>query len=202
VGPQERPAGGSGWTTGGTRLEGCYFCIARTWISSCVSFMRGGTPSITHPTPPPCDSPKVVTRNMEPNELAPDARAAPYNHTPTAPTPVSASVSVSVGVIRDADKRLVAAGVFQWLCSLDASLSTRCDRRLGLSTRLQRRGNTVNCAAGWCALEELRRRRCTHLADGAIYHACAGPRHARGAERAPLVEELRATCRRQMRISL
>ena len=29
----------------------------------------GGTPSTTHPTPPPCDSPNVVTRNRRPKEL-------------------------------------------------------------------------------------------------------------------------------------
>lgn len=37
--------------------------------SSCVMFSLGGTPSTTHPTPPPCDSPNVVTRNRRPKEL-------------------------------------------------------------------------------------------------------------------------------------
>src|ERR1041385_963770 len=31
--------------------------------------MRGGQPSITTPIAPPCDSPKVVTRNSSPNVL-------------------------------------------------------------------------------------------------------------------------------------
>jgi hypothetical protein len=31
--------------------------------------MRGGQPSITTPMPPPCDSPKVVTRKSWPNVL-------------------------------------------------------------------------------------------------------------------------------------
>jgi hypothetical protein len=32
--------------------------------------MRGGQPSTTTPTPPPCDSPQVVMRNNSPNEFA------------------------------------------------------------------------------------------------------------------------------------
>ena len=39
------------------------------WSSSRVSSSLGGTPSTTQPTPPPWDSPKVVTRNMRPKEL-------------------------------------------------------------------------------------------------------------------------------------
>ena len=39
------------------------------WSSSRVSSSRGGTPSTTQPTPPPWDSPKVVTRNTRPKEL-------------------------------------------------------------------------------------------------------------------------------------
>jgi hypothetical protein len=36
----------------------------------------GGTPSITHPTPLPCDSPKVVTRKAVPQVLAAPARVS------------------------------------------------------------------------------------------------------------------------------
>ena len=39
------------------------------WSSSRVSWSFGGTPSTTQPTPPPWDSPNVVTRNMRPKEL-------------------------------------------------------------------------------------------------------------------------------------
>jgi len=39
------------------------------WISSRVSFMRGGQPSSVTPTPPPWDSPQVEMRNMRPKEL-------------------------------------------------------------------------------------------------------------------------------------
>src|SRR6185295_13420726 len=39
------------------------------WISASESLSRGGQPSMTTPTPPPCDSPHVVIRNKWPNEL-------------------------------------------------------------------------------------------------------------------------------------
>ena len=42
------------------------------WISSSVIGRRGGQPSTTTPTPPPCDSPKVVTRK--------DVRSRPMTH--------------------------------------------------------------------------------------------------------------------------
>ena len=37
--------------------------------STCVMRSRGGTPSITQPPPPPCDSPIVVTRKLWPKVL-------------------------------------------------------------------------------------------------------------------------------------
>src|SRR5450756_232415 len=40
------------------------------WISASESFRRGGQPSTTTPTPPPCDSPHVVMRNNCPKLLA------------------------------------------------------------------------------------------------------------------------------------
>src|SRR3954467_10484560 len=39
------------------------------WISSSEIGTRGGHPSITTPTAPPCDSPQVVIRNSVPKEL-------------------------------------------------------------------------------------------------------------------------------------
>lgn len=39
------------------------------WISSLLIGRRGGTPSTTQPTPLPCDSPNVDTRNSVPNVL-------------------------------------------------------------------------------------------------------------------------------------
>src|SRR5258705_10600080 len=36
------------------------------WMSASDSASRGGQPSITAPTPAPCDSPQVVTRNRRP----------------------------------------------------------------------------------------------------------------------------------------
>jgi hypothetical protein len=53
--------------------------------SSCISASEigslGGQPSIIHPTPPPCDSPKVVTRNTVPYVLpAPARTSAPINY--------------------------------------------------------------------------------------------------------------------------
>src|SRR3954465_6984581 len=39
------------------------------WISDSDSLSRGGQPSTTTPTPPPCDSPHVVIRNKWPKEL-------------------------------------------------------------------------------------------------------------------------------------
>src|SRR5713226_8049240 len=39
-------------------------------MSASVSSSRGGHPSITTPTPPPCDSPHVVMRKRCPNEFA------------------------------------------------------------------------------------------------------------------------------------
>ena len=42
------------------------------WMSATSSASRGGQPSTTTPTPPPCDSPKVVTRKSVPNVLAID----------------------------------------------------------------------------------------------------------------------------------
>ena len=46
------------------------------WISSTVMGSRGGTPSMTQPTPLPCDSPKVVTRKAVPQVLAAPARVS------------------------------------------------------------------------------------------------------------------------------
>src|SRR4030095_15903901 len=40
------------------------------WISASDNLRRGGQPSTTTPTPPPCDSPQVVMRNSWPNEFA------------------------------------------------------------------------------------------------------------------------------------
>src|ERR1043166_4865066 len=40
------------------------------WISASVKASRGGQPSTTTPTPPPCDSPQVVIRNRCPKVLA------------------------------------------------------------------------------------------------------------------------------------
>lgn len=45
------------------------------WISSFEILSLGGTPSITQPTPLPCDSPNVVTRKAVPQVLAAPARA-------------------------------------------------------------------------------------------------------------------------------
>src|SRR5262245_9888983 len=39
------------------------------WISAALIGSRGGQPSTTTPTPPPCDSPKVVMRKIVPSEL-------------------------------------------------------------------------------------------------------------------------------------
>src|SRR5437867_9608484 len=39
-------------------------------MSASESSRRGGQPSTTTPTPPPCDSPHVVMRNKCPNEFA------------------------------------------------------------------------------------------------------------------------------------
>jgi hypothetical protein len=46
------------------------------WISSFEIRSLGGTPSITQPTPLPCDSPKVVTRKAVPQVLAAPARVS------------------------------------------------------------------------------------------------------------------------------
>ena len=40
------------------------------WMSASESGRRGGHPSITTPTPPPCDSPQVEIRNKVPKLLA------------------------------------------------------------------------------------------------------------------------------------
>src|SRR5262245_21889581 len=40
------------------------------WISDSLSSICGGQPSMTAPTPPPCDSPQVVTRKSCPKLLA------------------------------------------------------------------------------------------------------------------------------------
>src|SRR6266478_4070005 len=39
------------------------------WMSASESFRRGGQPSTTTPTPPPCDSPQVVMRKRWPKLL-------------------------------------------------------------------------------------------------------------------------------------
>jgi hypothetical protein len=36
-------------------------------MSSADTGIRGGQPSMTTPTPPPCDSPQVATRKRTPN---------------------------------------------------------------------------------------------------------------------------------------
>lgn len=60
------------WTARTTyRLSSC-------WISSSLMASRGGRPSMTQPTPLPCDSPKVVTRKAWPKVLpAPTTVRAP-----------------------------------------------------------------------------------------------------------------------------
>ena len=51
------------------------------WSSSREIWSLGGTPSTTQPTPPPWDSPNVVTRNRRPNEL-PFARVVLFTARP------------------------------------------------------------------------------------------------------------------------
>jgi hypothetical protein len=59
-----------------------YLLSSSTCMSASDSGSLGGHPSITHPTPPPCDSPNVVTRNTVPYVFPVPARtSAPCKQT-------------------------------------------------------------------------------------------------------------------------
>src|SRR2546425_42785 len=70
VRPSNRPDRTSA-RSGSSRGDVTALCPGRRrsrsrWISSTVNGRRGGQPSTTTPTAPPCDSPKVVTRKICP----------------------------------------------------------------------------------------------------------------------------------------
>lgn len=59
-----------------------YLLSSSTCMSASDNGSLGGHPSITHPTPPPCDSPNVVTRNTVPYVFPVPARtSAPCKQT-------------------------------------------------------------------------------------------------------------------------